>query len=714
MKKKLSILTISMFLLVCMSFQTFAANYSDISNHWAKSQINTWKNYGIITDSSNKFRPDDFITRGEIAILIDNLMGYRIKSSAKFSDLGQSMYTEPMLRANQAGIIGGSNGQIRPRDKITREEASVLICKAFNFPPSSSSLSFSDSKNISSWAKGYVSTLVNKGYISGRGSSRTSQFDPKGNITRAEAITILDNIVKELYNKSQTYSNQTIDGTAVINTPNVKLKNIKIKGDLIVAEGVGDGDLNLSNVKISGTMIVKGGGTDSIHIEGSSDINKVQLIKSDSSVRLNVADSATVKSVVAENSSDDIIVSGNINKFEVDCSNNKVAIVDGKIKNMVISSAGATVAFDSTSQVDTLAIAKTASNAKINGEGSITNATINATGTTFIANDTSKLANLTVANTALNTKLDIRGEITKLNINAVGILVEANGNSNIKSMKVIESGKDSNIEVNGILKNLELQAEGSIFTATDSAKVDTITVESDADYCQLYIKGKANTIDILAPNTELSVEGEVTNVNVEKSAENTKVFAERYSKINSVKSQAKNVEISGTGKIESVDSVEIEKETTTKATTVKATTNATTKQTTPTKESTIQRQTETTTEKQTTKATEPTTEEAKLPSISERSVLFDKSENMQQDIEISFDLGKGELAATDITSVVVAGNKLDLNDGYSVAGNQITIYKDILSTLKVGNKSIVITFDDEFLTSETVILTVVETASNDN
>lgn len=76
---------------------------------------------------------------------------------------------------------------------------------------------------------------------------------------------------------------------------------------------------------------------------------------------------------------------------------------------------------------------------------------------------------------------------------------------------------------------------------------------------------------------------------------------------------------------------------------------------------------------------------------------------------MSFDLGKGELAATNISSVVVAGNKLDLNDGYSIAGNEITIYKDVLTDLKVGNKGIVITFDDEFLTSKTVTLMVTET-----
>ncbi len=706
MNKKLLSLMMSLLLLSSICFEVFAANYSDVSNHWAESQINRWKDYGIITDSTTKFRPDDFITRGEMAILIDNLMGYRIKSSTKFSDLGQSNYTDPMLRANQAGIIGGSNGQIRPRDKITREETAVLICKAFNLEPSSSSLSFSDTKSISSWARSYVSTLVNKGYISGRTASKTSQFDPKGNITRAEAITILDNIVKELYNKSQTYSNQTIDGTAIINVPSVKLKNIKINGDLIVAEGVGDGTLDLTNVKVSGTVIVKGGGVDSIYIDGTSDINKVQLVKSDSSVRLEVADSASVKSVVAANGSDDIIISGTLSKFEVDCANNKVALIDAKIKNMIISASGATVAFDSISQVETLAIAKTASNAKINQEGSITNTTINASGITFIANDTSKIANLTVVSPASNTKLDLRGEITKLNLNAIGTLVEANENSNIKNIRTVETGKDSNIEVKGILKNLELQASGSIFTATDSARVDTINVESEAEYSQLYIQGKANTIKIAAPNTELSVEGEVSNVNVLKTAENSKVYAERYSNINSVKSQASNVDISGVGKIGSIENTETTTVATTSTTvTEKPTQTTTEKQTQTTVETTTQEQTETTTKK-----AETTTQETKSPTVSQRICEFDKSN--PKDIELSFDLGKGELAATEISSVVVAGNKLDFNDGYSVADNQITIYKDILSDLKVGNKGIVITFDDEFLTSTTVTLMVIETTNN--
>ena len=45
-----------------------------------------------------------------------------------------------------------------------------------------------------------------------------------------------------------------------------------VSGDLIVAEGVADGDFTLDNTRINGKMIARGGGVDSIIITGGSNV----------------------------------------------------------------------------------------------------------------------------------------------------------------------------------------------------------------------------------------------------------------------------------------------------------------------------------------------------------------------------------------------------------------------------------------------------------
>ncbi len=81
-------------------------------------------------------------------------------------------------------------------------------------------------------------------------------------------VKILDNTIKGLYNVAGEKT-EDVKGTVVINTPNVNLKDMTITGDLIIAEGVGEGDVKLDNVKIKGDTIIRGGGIEKVVIPAS-------------------------------------------------------------------------------------------------------------------------------------------------------------------------------------------------------------------------------------------------------------------------------------------------------------------------------------------------------------------------------------------------------------------------------------------------------------
>lgn len=373
MKKSLAWLII-----ICMVGTLFPstafASYSDVEQHWGKASIEKWSDMGIIQGSNGAFRPNDSITRGEMAVIIDRVMKYQTKSSKNFSDLGQVFYTDAILKANAAGVIQGDGATVRPNDKITREEAVVMLGRALGLSESVTiNKTFSDSSKISSWAAAYVNAMVNVGYVNGSNGS----FNPKSNITRAEAITILDNSIKKLFNESKEYTGD-ISGMAIINTPGVVLKDMKIKGDLIISEGVGSGDVTLDSVTVLGKTIIRGGGANSIHIIGNSKISSIIMQKTDDgAVRIVTSDGAIVDAVIIDDGNDDIILTGSFDNVTV-ATDVTVKAVNAVIKNIEINSENADLNVDKDSNITEINVSATAKNGSITIFGKVDTLNIDA------------------------------------------------------------------------------------------------------------------------------------------------------------------------------------------------------------------------------------------------------------------------------------------------------------------------------------------------
>ena len=52
-----------------------SSNYSDTAGHWAVKAIDRWSDYGVINGYQGQFRPNDPITRAEMAQVLYNLLG---------------------------------------------------------------------------------------------------------------------------------------------------------------------------------------------------------------------------------------------------------------------------------------------------------------------------------------------------------------------------------------------------------------------------------------------------------------------------------------------------------------------------------------------------------------------------------------------------------------------------------------------------------------
>ena len=253
---------------VCLSIlasapgSILAAKFDDVDIHWAKNAIEIWADYEVVQGFDSLFRPDDTITRAEMAVMINRIMNYQEMADNTFEDLSENWYTEAILKLVKHGVMVGHNNQIRPEDIVTREEALVMIARALGIEGSESkSLSFTDADSISAWAVDAVQAMAEKGFINGY---EDGSFRPQGNMTRACSVTVVNNSIKGFYNKPGTYkAEEELDGIVIVNCPDVILEGMTINGDLIVTPGVKDGIVTLQGTTVSGQQIVMGGSVES-------------------------------------------------------------------------------------------------------------------------------------------------------------------------------------------------------------------------------------------------------------------------------------------------------------------------------------------------------------------------------------------------------------------------------------------------------------------
>jgi len=94
--------------------------------------------------------------------------------------------------AYDAGLVQGFAGNFRPNDPITREELAAIIVRTQAAPHPPGNMHFADTWQISGWARQYVYTAHSMGLIIGDPSGN---FRPRDNITRAETATAINRLL---------------------------------------------------------------------------------------------------------------------------------------------------------------------------------------------------------------------------------------------------------------------------------------------------------------------------------------------------------------------------------------------------------------------------------------------------------------------------------------------------------------------------------------
>ncbi|MDR1439426.1 MAG: S-layer homology domain-containing protein [Clostridiales bacterium] len=411
MSKKVLLLFCALFVIAsAASVSVYADDFTDTGGHWAQAPIAAWAGYDVLNGySDGAFRPDGLITRGELFKVLDSVFRYQQEGQNRFSDLDESdWFCAHALRLAGAGVLNGSGGRVNANENITREQAFALLARVFEIAPNERGLaSFSDAGKVSGWAKAEVGGLAAKGYVRGSGGA----LDPGGRLTRAEAVQVLDNIIKGFYSKAGTFS-ANFKGVALVNAPGVTLDKSRIDGDLYATQGLKSGDFTLSGSTLSGTMYVRGGGSRSIRIVGSTvgaisaktdaANGAVRIVSSGGSTIGGVAvedmsagasldgdfdyvavgkgtaaslDAGEVGSVVARGASSTINIGGDsaVESIEVNAPNVRVNIL-GKVGLVTVAASGASINVGAGGAVD--AIVVESGSAEIKGAGKVLQVTI--------------------------------------------------------------------------------------------------------------------------------------------------------------------------------------------------------------------------------------------------------------------------------------------------------------------------------------------------
>lgn len=172
---------------------------TDIQNHWAKVSVEFLAGKGILPDSMTQtLSPDRAVTREEFVSLLARLeQAYTNTEETAFKDMENHPSLAYINWASRENIVNGvSATQFAPEDTITREQIAHILTNyaaylKIPFEPSTNGL-YKDDADISDYAKESIYTMTQAGILTGKGQNI---FDPKGQTTRAEVLTLLHRFV---------------------------------------------------------------------------------------------------------------------------------------------------------------------------------------------------------------------------------------------------------------------------------------------------------------------------------------------------------------------------------------------------------------------------------------------------------------------------------------------------------------------------------------
>ena len=191
LKRALSLALASVMVMGLMVVGT-GASYVDVSSEQNQEAIEVLQAVGVMTgDENGNFNPDANVTRNEMAVVMSNLMDYRVanyKGTSPFTDVQEtSPYYDAILWAAETGVTNGTTAStFSPDAPCTRAQLAVFLWRAAGEPkPALAEQQFMDVTDPSAYYYGAVQWAAEKD-MWGFGT-----FAPHAVCTRLDAVFFL-------------------------------------------------------------------------------------------------------------------------------------------------------------------------------------------------------------------------------------------------------------------------------------------------------------------------------------------------------------------------------------------------------------------------------------------------------------------------------------------------------------------------------------------
>ena len=174
-----------------------AAEYTDVpSGHWAVSVINDAADAKIINGRDDgTFGLGDKVKRSEFAAMLVRLMKWdkSIAAVQAFSDVqSDKWYFADINTLAEHNVF--NEADFRPNDNITRREMAVMLVKALGYSELAQSETNSVFNDVSV-DEGYISVAYTLGIINGKSDT---VFDPEGPALREEGAAMMMRMYNKL------------------------------------------------------------------------------------------------------------------------------------------------------------------------------------------------------------------------------------------------------------------------------------------------------------------------------------------------------------------------------------------------------------------------------------------------------------------------------------------------------------------------------------
>ncbi len=152
---------------------------------------------GLMTGvSATEFAPNQTTTRGMIVSMLARLEGVTSAEDAGFADVAANdWYATAVNWAASVGVVNGyEDNTFRPNDAITREQMAAILYnyadyKGYDVSARADLSDYADAASISSWAEDVLAWANAEGLINGM---TATTIDPQGATTRAQTAAMFE------------------------------------------------------------------------------------------------------------------------------------------------------------------------------------------------------------------------------------------------------------------------------------------------------------------------------------------------------------------------------------------------------------------------------------------------------------------------------------------------------------------------------------------